>query len=331
MKKFLLSTFSLCLFNFGMAQTVLFVNDNNLNSDNTDTLLIALGETAYSNFDFYDIATEGANPDANLLEGYDVVIWYTSTDGTNLNFWFDTGTGDEDLKTYLNAGGRLWVIGQDLLYAIYPADTTFQSGQFVYDYMGIESYNVQSYADDGSIGVAQLDLAGGPNYFQNTLTWIFPTAWYVDGVTPRAEAISFYEMGPSSYVLEGETSMLHYLRVAAISSNVLTTLFEPALIASNDDIIEFMSDGIFYLLNFDSGLESKKVVDFTLQPNPASEVLLVQSEKLANENYTILSINGNELITGKLGTLNTTVDVSKLAQGYYFMRIGEQSMKFSKL
>jgi len=331
MKKLLLSFFTMFLFTSAMAQAVLFVNDNNLNSDNTDTLVTALAETAYSNFDYYDIIAEGVNPDASLLEGYDVVIWYTSTDGTNLNFWLDTETGDEDLKTYLNAGGRLWVIGQDLLYAIYPADTTFQSGQFVYDYMGIQSYNVQSYVDDGGLGVSELNLMGGPSYFQNTLTWIFSTLWYVDGVTPRAEAQALYEMGPASYDLAGEVSMLHYVKIAAISTNVLTTLFEPALIASNDDIIDFMSNGIFYLLNYDASIMNNKLVEFTVQPNPVSDILLVQSEKLANENYTVVSINGTELISGKLGALNTTVDVSMLAQGYYFIKIGGQSIKFSKL
>ncbi len=73
---------------FGSAawsQTILVVDDNNYFPSNTDTIITDLNGTTYTQIDEWDIADEGALPDATLFENYDLVIWYCSSDGSDLN------------------------------------------------------------------------------------------------------------------------------------------------------------------------------------------------------------------------------------------------------
>lgn len=136
------------------AQTsVLFVNDNNYLTYNTDTVLNDLHHTSYT-FDEYSIPLSGSSPDSATLAGYDMVVWYASGDGVGLGFWRDGSLdANTDLLAYVQSGKKLWVIGQDLLYAMYgSAPDLMVANEFTYDYMGIDSYAHQSYADDNSAG-----------------------------------------------------------------------------------------------------------------------------------------------------------------------------------
>lgn len=306
------------LISFG--QTILFVDDNDNITDNSDTVTIALEATNYSTFDYYNIVDNGANPDITYLSNYDVVIWYASTDGVGLGFWEDGTTGDADLIAYLQGGGRLWVIGADLLYAGgYFTPQTFATGDFAFDYMGLESYNVQSYGDDGSLGAPEVSLvAGAPDFTTTSIDWIFSTAWWIDGVTGVAGSTDLYEMGPSSYALAGEVSMLHY---KSNETNVLSTYFDPALISSNALLQTFLEESIFYLLNFDLGIDEQENDQFVVYPNPVQEMVYIGGDVSKDLSFTLTNASG-QIIASNAGT---SIDVSDLNSGIYFVHITSEN------
>lgn len=317
----------LVLFHISWGQTILFVDDNNNITDNTDTVLVALQGTNYSTFDYYNVADSSANPSLALLSNYDLVIWYASTDGVGLGFWANGTTGDTDLKNYLIAGGRAWIIGSDLLYAGgYSTPTSFTSGEFASDFMGLASYNVQSYGDDGGLGAPLVNTTGtAPTAFPQVLDWVFSTVWWIDGVTMVPGASDMYMMGPNSYVLGGQISMAHF---KDIETNVMSTFFDPALIATTNLRMDFIEETIFYLLNFNLGFEKMDENAFSLYPNPAADILNIISKSSTSSNYSIKNGLGQEVAHGLVST--NKVDVSNLTQGIYFITIDGTTNRFVK-
>ena len=146
MKKLIFSLFICLLINASSAQKILFVNDNDDIVANSDTLINSLGRSKYKTFDHYNIAdSAGIIPSAALMIKYDVVIWYSSTDGVGLRFWKDSSAINPNIKAFVDAGKSLWIIGQDVLYDAYgKAPLAFKPGDFTHDYMGILAYENQS-------------------------------------------------------------------------------------------------------------------------------------------------------------------------------------------
>lgn len=315
------------LLQFAWSQNILFVNDNNNITDNTDSILVALQNTNYGSFDYFNIPDSSSNPDLNLLSNYDLIIWYASTDGVGLGLWSNGTTGDLALKDYLIAGGRAWIIGSDILYAGgYLAPSNFNSGEFAHDFMGLASYDVQSYGDDGSLGAEMVTSTNAaPTSFPDTLTWIFPTAWWIDGVTMQAGATDMYQMGPSTYTLSGAISMAHFKDV---ETNVMSTFFDPALISTEILRSTFLEKSIAYLLNFDLGINPVNKTFFSLHPNPAEDQLWININSSEAEDYTIHTLDGKVIRNDKLQ--KKSISIAELPSGNYLITIGGQTKRFVK-
>ncbi|MCK6600335.1 MAG: dockerin type I domain-containing protein [Bacteroidetes bacterium] len=202
-----LSVFSVA----GLAQPkILFVGDEDLGFGNKDVVRASLYRLSFQ-YTYFNANDSLRSPSATELSGFDLVIWYTSYDGFKTWFWNGNFEVNPAIQSYLNGGGRLWVSGTDLLYDKYGAPVyTFAPGDFVYDYLGVSSYDVQSYGSDGGTGVSELDLApGSPLVSADKLTWIYPTAWWIDGVTPTGTGESVYQFGPESYSLAGYSAAVY--------------------------------------------------------------------------------------------------------------------------
>lgn len=255
----------------GLAAQVLFVNDNDNITYNTDTILSDLVATGVA-FDTYDIPAMGAPPDAAVLDNYTTVIWYCSGDGAGLGFW--DPTAQAALIDLVLAGNTLWLIGTDALYAQYGgAPVTFTSGDFALDALGIASYDVQSYGDDGGLGCPQMDVTpGAAGQFASTLLWSFSTIWWADGCTPVLDAEAIYAMGPSSYALFGAQSMIHF---HPQGTNVMSTLFDPALIDTFSDRVLFLQQTLARLgIDTDVASVPGSVQALTLVPTADGGLLI---------------------------------------------------------
>lgn len=94
-------------------------------------------------YDYWNVNGAGYNsPPLDILQRYPIVIWFTGYD------WYQTLTPDEEarLATYLEGGGRLFLSGQDYLYAAGFTD-------FATDYLGILTYT-EDLTTTVAIGVA---------------------------------------------------------------------------------------------------------------------------------------------------------------------------------
>ncbi len=145
--------------------SILFVDDDN-RYNNESSVTDVLDELGYSYTNF-DCGNNGGMatdiPSATDYDGKDLVIWFTGDDYKNLAFWNIADEDNPELINYLNTTGKkLIVIGKDFLYDRYgTAPDTFAVGDFVYDKLGISSYDGQSWRDDGNTGVTELNLVQG--------------------------------------------------------------------------------------------------------------------------------------------------------------------------
>ncbi|MDA0783864.1 MAG: T9SS type A sorting domain-containing protein [Bacteroidetes bacterium] len=315
------------------AQKALFVDDNGLNAANSDTMLStlnsvikkSLGITSFVHWNIRDSA--GVTPKASQMLKYDLVIWYCSTDGVGLRIWNESTAGNQDLVSFIQSGRPVWIIGQDILYDQYAAPCTFKSGEFAYDYLGLSSYNVQSYVNDNSKGVTQLDrLNWSPASanFTNRIKWIFSELWYVDGCSPRTGIFELYKMGPEGYALEGAVSMFHNLSPAE-KINVMSSFFDLALMDTYKNRVDFVGAGIQYMLKKTTEIQKQlSKAQWIIAPNPTSAKKIVLLN-IANSSEVIVSDAIGKTIFQCKQNNNGTMEFSlqSLSSGFYWLGVKE--------
>lgn len=289
----LLLVFSL----FATAQdlNILLVDDSDDFSNNTSVIANGLTNNQYD-FDLFDAASASSSPNSFFLSNYDLVIWHTSTQQEDMLFWdietiepFQT-TDNDDLLSYLEQGGNLWLIGNDFLFDRYSdAPDTFQLGDFVYDQLGILQYDAQAYADDDNFGlpIAQIEQ-GQPIPGLGDINWVFPTLWWADAITPHPEAVTIYKMGFDNYLFAGATTGVWYDNG---TSKTLTFLFDLAR-ANNQGLVDNTVRSIIEY--FTSVLTSTEelpveVLDLEVYPNPVQDQSTV-SLSLATSSQVQLSL-----------------------------------------
>ncbi len=310
------------------SQKILLVNDNDDIVYNTDTFKTDLSNTIYSGYHYWSIPDSAYNaPTAAFMDTFDLVIWYASTDGVGLQFWNGTGTaGNPNVVTYAQTGKPLWIIGLDILYEKYAEGSTFTAGEFPKDIMGLTSYDVQSYVDDGSTGCPQVDrISTASSLFPDSLKWAYSTLWYVDGCTPDAGTLSLYQMGPASYTLNGRKCMFHNKQP---STSVMSTFFDPALMDSFNNKINFLQNSITYLLGGTTGIKSTVHTGNTrLYPDPATTAFTVEinAEKGGDATVEIFNMLGNKVMQQQanlsVGHNSLTTSVRELNTGLYIVKV----------
>ncbi len=248
----------------------ILVVDDDANYNNESRLYAALDNQGII-YSSYDCNAEGGTPDSTTMLAYDLVIWFTGSDGADLYFWDETDSDNTELIGYLNQGGKLWAFGPDILYDRYSgAADTFAVGDFVYDYLGISSYDAQSHTEADAGGVPQLDQTTNVISTIDPILWTVAELWYVDGVSLVDGAVSHYEMGPDSYVYSGLSTVQSYI---------------------SDDFTVLSS--FFKIYNFDSDANRNKWVGdviewFNLPEEPVTAtILVVDDDNYQNYEYSL--------------------------------------------
>jgi len=276
----------------GFSQQILFVNDNGLLQANTDTMLYAIQQAGYPGFDYFDARDSLRSPTYLEIAGYDLVIWYCSSDGVGNYFWEGTDSDNFALIQYLNNGGRLWVMGTDLLYDRYATPQQFIPGDFVYDFLGIAEYHAQSYGDDGGLGVELLEGTGFLSWMGN-LQWIFQTAWWVDACLPAPAAIGLFRMGPAGYAFDT------YFSGFALDNGhtAVSFCFDPAIIDTYDMRLVLTTAIIDYLLNISAAPSAVIQQGIRVFPNPFRGRLNIEFPEIAQDmNIRILDPCGRIIL-----------------------------------
>jgi hypothetical protein len=73
----------------------------------------------------------------------------------------------------------------------------------------------------------------------------------------------------------------------------------------------------------------QKEVDFEVYPNPTTNEIKVRARNHNHNRYSILSVNGEELLTGLLNESMTTINLNGLSSGMYLVQVGRSVRKFS--
>ncbi|PQJ12209.1 hypothetical protein CJD36_000160 [Flavipsychrobacter stenotrophus] len=310
------------------AQNILVVNDNDNITYNTDTFLSDLNHAIYSSYTYWSAPDSGSGPTAAYLAGFDMVVWYCSTDGAGLQIWEGgtSPTGNSDLINFAATGKPVWVIGSDVLYQVHGGLDTMVAGNFAYDIMGLASYNVQSYANDGGTGCPSVDrIVTAPSVFPSTLRWIFPTAWYIDGCMPLASTMPIYEMSGPSYIFNGRQCMFHHKEPGF---SVMSTLFDPSLIDSFAHRTDFIERSVTYLLGASVGVSNVNPSTTTsLYPNPASTgfTLAISSAKSTGATLELFNVLGRRVqhtnVTLEIGMNKIQTSVGDLVTGVYSLKL----------
>jgi hypothetical protein len=344
MKKLFFCTFLFVSFlSFGQSK-LLLVKDESLGYGNTDTVKSALAATG-STVTVFSAPDSGRTPTAIEMKKYDLVIWYCSSNGINLWFWNNAQTDNPELVTYLNGGGKLWVIGTDLLYNRYGGSATFATNSFPYTQMGLASYDVQSYGNDGGVGVSLLYRDKGYTLpIPDTLRWVYSTLWWVDGVTLRPSAISVYKMGPAGYALAGKDASVLYTNG---SSYVMSYFFDIAMVDSYAHRVALAKEVVSeFKSNFNPSAVQhepiKKSAQLNLEqnyPNPfnPTTVIAFHLDKPAFVNLSVFDVLGNkvaELIKGEQASgdhkISFDAGAYKISSSIYIYKLTTPETAISK-
>ncbi|NTW26521.1 MAG: T9SS type A sorting domain-containing protein, partial [Lentimicrobium sp.] len=306
--------------------SVLFVNDNSVFYPNTETVLDNLQQISAT--DYFNSVDSLRGPTYAEMYPYDLIIWYTSTDGLDRYFWSGTDSDNEDLKLYMQDGGMLWVMGNDFLYDRYgAAPVDFVSGDFPLDYLGIQQYAAQSYGDDGNSGLPMLTLEENNliNEIPDTLQWIYETLWWADGCIPETGVTPFYRMGPDSYILSSYFSAFASEQDRWMGTTV-TLLFDPALIDTDENRISLFEGIIDYftahIIDKVVALEAP-VNQLRIFPNPSKDLInigIVNSHQTLAIEISIFDFTGREVLSQKMETSGNPLDISILDKGIYMVK-----------
>ena len=269
MKAILIIFFCSVYFSSSAQLSILFVDDSNDNFDNSVVFRNAVTASGFESI-LYNVPDSSSGPSVQYMFNFDLVIWHTSSIGNGLELWDGTGQDNENIKGYLDGGGMLWLVGLDFLFDRYGvAPATFQEGDFVNDYLGVSSYDVQSNGDDGGLGVPLVypdentSISG-----LNTLTWTFETSWWVDGVTQNENAEVVYRMGDESYIFAEQPCGIYY---EAEDFKTLTYFFDLAQVANEDMLGETVLAVLnhFNELVLDVTAPETYLKELSVYPNPA--------------------------------------------------------------
>jgi len=232
------------------SMSILLVNDNGYKPDRVQVVEQAIIDAGYT-YTLYDAPTEGKAPSLSFMKPFDLVIWYTGNDGAGTYLWNGNDTDNDSIKAFIDNGGMFWLQGLDFLYDRYKTtDTTFQSGDFVWDYLGIKEYYGQSHKDDGtySDGVPEIDTVGGNGIFSlSPVKWSYSTMYYVDALLPTDIAKAVYRMGPKEYDLSAYYAGIYNEKG---DGKVLTFTFETARLDSASHTAELFKEGLDYFNQF---------------------------------------------------------------------------------
>jgi hypothetical protein len=141
------------------------------------------------NYGWYGPTTDGAEPGPDLatMQGYELVIWNT------YDWWSGNpallATDQTDVEAYLTGGGKVWLIGQDVLFSGTP-----------YAFM-LANFDLESAVEDYEGGFASYQapmttLAEIEGWDFSTMD-DFGSDFYPDALTPTANA--HYVLNDASY------------------------------------------------------------------------------------------------------------------------------------
>ena len=209
----------------------------------------------------------------------------------------------------------------------------FTEGDFPFDYLGIQSYDAQSYGNDGNIGVAMaIPLTEGTIPGLDTLTWLFSTLWWADAVDPRPETEVIYEFGEAPYVLNDAPTGVYFNNG---NSAVLSYFFDLAVVRDFEMLKSTTQPVLTFFEQLSTSIENNiqmSLTELSVFPNPSGGPLAInfQTKESGVLSIQIIDIYG-KLISEPVSNLKIEAGeqkfnlesgiVSSFGNGLYFIQI----------
>lgn len=141
-------------------------------------------------YDTWNVASVGATPTAAQLDIYDIVVWNTGADFSSTGAGLSSTAEQTAIQGYLDAGGRIFISGQDVLYN--GVTTTFRTNYL----------KVSAFTSDLSLSAhTESGVAGNAISYGQSLAVAAPSDFgslYIDAVSPVAGAEGTYLHGLST-------------------------------------------------------------------------------------------------------------------------------------
>ena len=254
---------------------------------------------ADNGFEFTELnVTSGDDgPDLDTMTEFDIVIWMTGYEwglrGTL------TGTDRMNLDDYLDGGGNLWLIGEDILYDVGA------SNPFIMNTLHVDAALEERGNPDPLVGVTGT-LTDGMSYPTEDIG--FPSGPWGDDISPDADAVGIFE-GPA-----GNFNTITYEG----DYKTAFMVFEFAFITERTDRAELANTMIGW---FTGGTQWMEV-----DPNSGSVVIdgeesisvLLNATGLAlGDHFSNLTIQTNDPDSGTITVpIHLTVELDMIPESY---------------
>ena len=131
-------------------------------------------------------------PTLNLMSQYDAIIWTQGDHHQRNNTkWKDC------ISEYLDAGGNMWIMGQQFMTALNSSTGEREAGSFEYDYLMAEYVKHSSSTPNPLVGFEDDEIFGGAEYGTDDRS-ILPYD-YADWIRPREEAVGAFDTGDKNW------------------------------------------------------------------------------------------------------------------------------------
>ena len=190
-------------------------------------------------YDLLRVPTGEDGPSLNTLNKYSMIIWvcgYDYTSGDDITF---TENDKKNVSEYLDAGGSMWIVGQDILYDFDSLDGEREEGDFEYDYLGVAYVDHDRTTPEVISGVDGDPISDGIEYSADSISSDF-----ADDINPRDE---FYKVFNSGAQGDEDAYNVSTIRTEDSISLVFMTL-DFSSVTSPDDRDELMYLIVDYLL-----------------------------------------------------------------------------------
>ncbi|MCK4666804.1 S8 family serine peptidase, partial [Candidatus Dependentiae bacterium] len=170
------------------AAPILLVDDDN--GGTVETYYTSSLDAGAYVYDTWSVKDSGS-PDSSKLQSYQYVIWFTGGDyQTTL-----TTTDENNLKLYLNNGGRLFLVSDDYLYQITGGTDGNLTQDFPKNYLKIDSCDndVGDSYETTANGVGGDPISNGLNLTINASS---PITNYADAIFSSTADVIFYNNKP---------------------------------------------------------------------------------------------------------------------------------------
>lgn len=210
-----------------------------------------------------------------------------------------------------------------------------------YSFVTGNSAQLGADVDDVDKGTANLispviDLSGYSNPYVNYTRWFYsyhgpsaPDDTLRVRVTNGTQTVEIDKVGGGFLVPEEWIDKSIRLQDFITLTSTMQFFFETSDEEPNGNVTEAALDRFFIVEDFELGID-ELITEIQVYPNPVGNILTIKIS-VESTSYQIISMEGTTVSKGEMNSELTTVDLSWLKNGVYFISIADEVHKIIKM